>query len=378
MHLFMAVGSTLDRSAMLDAALVVPAPARCGYRSIRRYDPHMVNETRDAKKMMQTHSAALHAGNTSFVVAQIVVTGSGHTSTSWTMRFLAESPSILAPPVHDMCISPPGACWPVHDSLFKEAHPTLRAHEWAPGKALFKGPCKVCFLPVLLGPCAQHGQRIVGLVRNPLDHWQSTMRRDPGMPRLNFFRWVFDNSALLQYWGHPSSLLVRYEDMSANDTTTRLRTFGEIFDFLGLPPMSEAMRRRCCYVEQIHAASASVGANASASAPSCEEQINEVGVHHTTDKRLTCDATTAPLVHKVEGWRSLPHMVDAALDAMRKASKEALVSAAVKGRMPKVEDSIVYRLSRAFRYFDEDPLVRLALDWNASFLNGSRLRSLTL
>ena len=46
-------------------------------------------------------------------------------STSWTMRFLADSPYVLAPPVYDICIDR-DFCWPVHDELFKKEHPTVR------------------------------------------------------------------------------------------------------------------------------------------------------------------------------------------------------------------------------------------------------------
>lgn len=206
----------------------------------------------------------------------------------------------------------------------------------------------------------------------------SQLRRDPNLPHASFVRWVYDNSALLQYHDHRSALLIRYEDMSANDTSRRLATFGALFDFLALPRMDEAMRRRCCDVEHIAevmnapppggALNASQSSATRSSSSMCLEGISAVGVHHTADTKLRCDPTLSPLVHKVEGWRSNPGQIYTAQAMMRRVSIETPIG----GRRvadARVEDSIVYRLARAFRYYEDDDLVKEALDWSSPLVS---------
>lgn len=329
----------------------VGAPTRCGYGQRGHY---LANVEKAAavweRRVANSTDLELWAGH----VARAVVTGSGHTSTTWMMDFLSESPSVIAPPVSDVCI-PAGSCWPGGKG---EALPMAEKLRQRHGEAaslvtLFKGPCNVCHLPCLLGVCARHGLKVVGLIRNPLDHWHSQNRRDPALPHHNMLRWVFDNSALAQHWSDPHCLLIRYEDTSSALGATRRRTFDTLFDFLGLPPLTPSMLPRCCEPDRITAAAAN---------SSCLTAISEVGVHHKQGDTLGkgCKAQRQPLVHKVEPWRSEPKMVLTAQAMLRRVSIETASQKA------SVKSSTVYRLARAFRYYEDDPLVRQALSWEAT------------
>lgn len=184
--------------------------------------------------------------------------------------------------------------------------------------------------------------------------------------------------------------------MSSTSRVTRRHTFEVFFAFLGLP-LLPSMLPRCCEPERISAA---------AENSSCLTAISDVGVHHKVDSPLVpqlprlftahtallrdgrmharlrlrlppppsnpfvctvacwqsgaslgrgCQPKKLPLVHKVEPWRSDPKMVLAAQGMLRRVSME---TASQKGQL---ESSTVYRLTRAFRYYEDDPLVLEAL-----------------
>ena len=146
---------------LLDPQFVVEQPSRCGYQSLGRYEANLSWST-----PKQTRAVG------------ILVTGSGHSSTSWLTGWLSEHAAIRSSA-------------PVKDTCLKDTCSAQGVDERA-ATTLLKGPCNVCYLPFLLNVCANLGTRIIGLVRNPLDHWHSLCRRDPATPHHNLLRWVND------------------------------------------------------------------------------------------------------------------------------------------------------------------------------------------
>ena len=74
-------------------------------------------------------------------------------------------------------------------------------------------------------------------------------------------------------------------------------------------------------------------------------------MHHVAGVRLSCDPLRAPLIAKVEPWRRMPPLADAAVHTMRCA---ALAAPSTVGRTIRV-------LVEGFGYLRDDALVRAAL-----------------
>ena len=200
---------------------LVQAPEHCGYQDRGRYEDD--NQTLESARQRWLASISGVETPEATHVVQILVTGSGHSSTSWLMGFLADHPDVADAPVHDYCLSS-GHC---HYNVTRTLPPAGKAK-------VLKGPCvrqpgtnaasvvpprlllrrflrascaraqNTCYLPFLMRTCTAYGTRVVGLVRNPLDHWQSSCRRDPASPFHNLKRWVDDNAALAQHANHAS------------------------------------------------------------------------------------------------------------------------------------------------------------------------------
>jgi len=310
----MAVDCREDFRGNLSFTIGVGPPARVGFNVAHRYQ-------RDAPPA-PVESEALGSR------VDLLITGAGHTSTTWMIDFLSEHPLVVSHKESngkDTCLGD------------KCGLDTRRLHRAPPSPShllLAKGPCNVQWLPFFFQRCPS--MRVLFLVRNPLDYFASLTRRLPKQPTHNMLRWLADHQAAAQHWAHPRAHVTRYEDITSSSSEVRNESFHALFCFFGLQLIPE-LRGRYAINET----------RGTLESSRCYSSYVENRTQGSLHKQLRSCESAQPLLVNENLWRRDPNAT--------------AVAQAITWRVNQMSHGVLQRLATALGYVAEDSMLRDAL-----------------